>query len=454
VLVLVARQNGKTEILVILAAFWMFNDELPLILGTSTKLEYARETWDKTRKLVERAPDLAEDIDKRWYVTGNNRIEMWTKGEASRYKIAAANEEGGRSLTIDRLLADELRQHKTYDAWNAAEPAASPLDAQIWATSNAGDDSSVVLNDLREQALAFIAWVDGTGVEHAAELIRRGECPHDYRLGLFEWSSPEDADPTDLAALAQANPALSIRKDPETLVLEARRAVAKGGQALAGFKTEKMCIRVKIMTPAIDPGKWAECLDPGDLSAARSRVAACIDVAPDLKHATLAAAAVLPDDRVRVELIESWEGSDCLAKLRAALPAIVARVKPQKLGWLPSGPAAALAADVADRRKAGRRGWPPPGVAVEEIRGEISAVCMGLAEQVNALKIAHSDDPLLNDHVGGAEPLKRGDAWVFSRKGEGHVDAAYAAAGAVHLARTLPTPLGRPRLIMAPNSEE
>jgi hypothetical protein len=86
---------------------------------------------------------------------------------------------------------------------------------------------------------------------------------------------------------------------------------------------------------------------------------------------------------------------------------------------------------------------------VEEIRGELAAVCMGLAEQVTAGKIAHSDDPLLNDHIGGAERLYRGDTWVFSRKGDGHCDAAYAAAGAVHLARTLPAPVGKPRLVVA-----
>jgi hypothetical protein len=51
--------------------------------------------------------------------------------------------------------------------------------------------------------------------------------------------------------------------------------------------------------------------------------------------------------------------------------------------------------------------------------------------------------------VTGAGRLKRGDAWVFSRKGEGHCDAAYAAAGAVHLARTLPAPVGKPRLVVA-----
>jgi len=88
-------------------------------------------------------------------------------------------------------------------------------------------------------------------------------------------------------------------------------------------------------------------------------------------------------------------------------------------------------------------------MAVEEIRGEVTAVCMGLADLVRARKVAHSDDPLLNAHIGGAERLKRGDAWVFSRKGEGHCDGAYAVAGAVHLARTLPALVGKPRLVVA-----
>jgi hypothetical protein len=75
-------------------------------------------------------------------------------------------------------------------------------------------------------------------------------------------------------------------------------------------------------------------------------------------------------------------------------------------------------------------------------------VCMGFAEQVSARQIAHSDEPLLNAQVAGAERLKQGDQWRFTRSGSGHVDALYAAAGAVHLARTIPT-VGKPRLVTA-----
>jgi phage terminase large subunit-like protein len=292
--------------------------------------------------------------------------------------------------------------------------------------TNAGDDRSVVLNDLREQALSE---------------IERGVTDTD--MAIQEWSAPADADPEDPAALAQANPNLGRRIRLETLLKAARRAKEKGGDTLTGYKTEVMCIRVRRLTPAVDAMAWTACKVPGDLSAVRSRVAMVLDLAPDLRHATLAAAAVLPSGKVRVEVVEAWEGARCVAALRRALPGLVAKVKPRAIGWLPAGPAAALSVDMAKKP-----GWPPKGVEVSELRAEAAAVCMGFAEQVESGEIVHAGDPLLDAHVTGAEPLKRGEGWVFSRKGDGHVDAAYAAAGAVHLARSLPPSLGKPRLII------
>lgn len=431
VVVLVARQNGKTEVLVILSLFWLYVDRVPLVLGTSTKLDYAKESWRKAVKLARTVPDLAAEIPARGGIRETNGEQELALVGDHRYKIAASNAEGGRSLSIDRLILDELRQHHDYSAWDALEPTTSARPgSQIWALSNAGDDQSIVLNDKRAEALAF---------------IETGEGPDD--LALFEWSAEEDSDPEDLAALAQANPNLGHRKNAKKLLANARRAVATGGEALTGFRTESLCVRVRKLNPAIDPSAWGRCLDVGDLADARSRVALCLDVAPDQLHATLAAAAVLPDGRTRVEVVAAWEGLACTDTLRRELPGLLARVRPRVLGWLPAGPAAVLAADLAERK--GRTGWPPPGVSVAEIRGEITAVCMGLAELVQARQIAQSDDPLLTAHIGGAERLKRGDGWVFSRKGEGHCDGAYAAAGAVHLARTLPSPIGKPRLVVA-----
>lgn len=438
VLVLVARQNGKTEVPVMLSSYWMFVQQVPLILGTSSKLDYAKESWRKHVRLAGACedPQVAGQRHRRWTRATNGEQESWTgpaDAPISRYKIAAANADGGRSLTIHRLVLDEIRQHQTYEAWDAAVPACNAVpDAQIWCLSNAGSDASIVLNDLRASALEFIQ----TG---------RG----DDRLGLFEWSAPEGSDPEDVEALRWANPNLGHRIDVSALLSQARRAVARGGASLAGFKIENMCMTVPTLDPAIEPVAWARSSDPGDLSAVRGKVSLCLDVAPDGQHVTLAAAGVLPDDRIRIEVVEAWVGLGATDRARRALPALVTRIKPRQFGWLPNGPAAELAADLADRRKAGKMGWPPPGVTVVEIRSDVPAVCMGLAGLVAGGRIAHSDDPLLNAHVGAAEKLAQGDVWVFSRRGKGHVDAAYAAAGAAHLARTLPTPIGRPRLIRA-----
>lgn len=411
VLVLVARQNGKTELLMLLSLFWLYIDKVRLILGTSTNLDYARESWEKAVTLAEGNQRLAKDINPRSGVRRANGEQTLTIDGGGRYKIAASNARGGRSLTIDRLIMDELREHHDWSAYNAGVPATSAVkDAQIWMISNQGDDRSVVLASLRDQAL--------NGV--------------DPRLGVFEWSAPDGAKATDIEALRAANPNLGYRIDLASLMGDAMRAEAAGGEQLAGFLTEHQCRYVPMLNPAVNPNDWLACLDVGDLTAVRDRIALCLDVAPDLQHATLYAAAVLDDERVRVEPVVAWGGPGCTDTLRRELPGIVERVKPKLFGWFPAGPAASLAADMAEGR-----GWPPEGVEVEEIRGEVTAVCMGFVEQVGAVRIAHSGDPLLDAHVAGAEKLMHGDGWRFSRKGSGHVDALYAAAGAVHLARSL-----------------
>lgn len=417
VLVLVSRQNGKTEVLVILSLYWLYVEKVKLVLGTSTNLDYARESWDKAVALVEGNARLAKEVDSRSGVRRANGEQALTvkeprsSGSGGRYKIAASNARGGRSLTIDRLVMDELREHHDWSAYNAAVPATSAVrDAQVWMISNQGDDRSVVLTSLRAQAL------DGT----------------DPRLALFEWSAPDGAKATDVDALAAANPNLGHRIDLDSLMGDALRAEAAGGEQLAGFLTEHQCRYVPMLNPAVNPNDWLACLDVGDLADDRERVALCLDVAPDLLHATLYAAAVLADERVRVEPVQAWSGPGCTDTLRKELLGHVERVKPKVLGWFPMGPAAAMAADLAEGR-----GWPPAGVEVEEIRGEVTAVCMGFVEQVSSVRIAHSGDPLLDAHVAGAEKLSHGDGWRFSRKGTGHVDALYAAAGAVHLARGL-----------------
>jgi hypothetical protein len=422
-LVLVSRQQGKTHLGKVLTLFWLFVERQKLVLGTSTNRDTAKESWRAAVDVALSNEYLSAELAANG-VRASNGEETLATAAGCRYRIAASNRRGGRGMTINRLILDELREHRDFTAWDAAVPATNAVpDAQVWAISNQGDEGAVVLDALRLPAIEYIETGKG-----------------DQRLGLFEWSAPEEADPTDPAALAAANPNYGRRTDPDALRGAALRAKAAGGEELASFRTEILCQRVHLLSPAIDPDAWiaAGTDSPVDLAEHRQRVALCVDVSLDGTHATLAAAAQLEDERVHVEIVAAWSGPDCTRSLRAELPALVEKVRPRAFGWFPAGPAAAVAADLAERK--GNRAWPPRRVRVEEIRSDVAAVCMGFAEHVISSQIVHPRDNMLTAHVNAAQRLRRGDAWIFTRQEAGAIDGAYAAAGAVHLARTLPPP--------------
>lgn len=430
VLILIARQQGKTTWARKLTLFWLFVLQVGMVLATSTDRQYAKVSWQAVCAMAEGNEFLAERLepDAVRKTIGEEQLTVPHRGDpalSSAYKFAASNKRAGRSLTVNRLLLDELREHADFDTWNAAKNAMNAVrDAQIVAISNQGDVTAVVLDSLR---LPAIEYIEGRG--------------GDPRLGLFEWSAPQGSDPEDLQALAMACPDLGRRTDPDVILADARKAKKAGGEELTGFKTEVMCMRVALLDPAIDPDHWeAGGTDtPLSLAEHRDRVALCFDVSLDASHATLAAAALL-DGKLHVEIIEQWDGFGCTQLLRRELPALVRKIRPRTLGWFPKGPAAAIAADLATKRGAGDW-WPPPRVALEELTSETSSVCMGLADLVVAGEIVHPNDPMLDHHIASAQKLHYGDRWVFTRKATGPIDGAYAAAGAIHLARLLPPPL-------------
>lgn len=418
VLVLVARQNGKSLVGQILTLYWMFLDSVGLTMVTSTDRGYAKRFWESVKEKIEDNPVLRRRVKQIKLTIGDETI----KTADSEFIFAANNGRAGRSTTLARWLCDEVREHKNRDTWDSASKAMNAVwHAQTVALSNQGDAESVVLDSLRTPAIEYIE----TGIG-------------DERLGLFEWSAPDGADPADPEALAMANPNFNRRLDGQALIADAKRAVAAGGEELTGFRTEVLCQRVTLMDPAIDQAGWdsGRRLQAPNLAEHRDKLALFLDISLDGSHATLIGAAELPTG-IHTEVIEAWDGFGCSKRVRSELPGIVSRVKPRALGWLPNGPAAALTADLrADRA----RQWPPRGVELEPITSDTASLCMGFAELVKAGEVLHPGDPLQSAHVGSAQKLRQGDRWVFVRRGTGPIDGAYATAGAVHLARTLPPP--------------
>ncbi|QIK77156.1 terminase [Nocardioides piscis] len=408
ILTLVSRQNGKTHLLKLVALWAMVSGRAQLVLGVAQDLVTARESWQGTIDLTEHHPALTA-------LRGKNAVRLstgdlaFTLTNGARYKIAPANGRAGRGLSVDLLILDELREHRDDAAWAAlsATTTARP-DGLIVAISNAGEERSIVLNGLRDSALAGA----------------------DETLGLFEWSAPDNCELDDPRAWAQANPGLGHTIEDRTL------ASALATLTPGRFRTEHLCQRVESIETAIDLNAWQACADSlGTMDALRDRITLCLDVSSDLKHVSLVAAGQRQDGRVRVEPVGAWDSPD---QARAALPDLLTRIDPRVLGWFPGGPAAALAADLRGLSK-----------TVELKAGDVPSVCQGFAEQVTARRLVHSNDPLLNAHVSQTTKLTSGDGWRFSRRGLGHCDALYAAAGSVHLARTLPVSVGKPRIIVA-----
>lgn len=423
ILVMAARQNGKSHLKRMITLWRMYMTRATRIIGVAQDVALARDQWNMCQETIHGCPDLEDEWDRVRNVNGDE----WFQASSCRYTIKAANRRAGRGGSNDEVNVDELREQQDWKAWAAVSKTTMARDnGQVWAMSNAGDDESVVLNQLQAAALA------GT----------------DETLGIFEYSAPDGCELDDISAIAQANPGLGY-------IITLRSILsAMGTDPPAIYRTEVLCQRVDALESAIDLAAWKACADPSGTMGddLRKRLGAVFDISMDGRHCTLTVAARLIDGKVRLEESQTWSSTEAA---RAELPALLARIRPVKFGWFPSGPAAAMAPMLRDLAKKYNRhsGKHQPGDLPEdgELNGAVvGQACQGLADLVEGRQVIHGAQPLTDAHISGSRKLQTGDGWRFTRRGGGHCDGAYAAAGAVHLALTMPLPVrSRIRVLVA-----
>ena len=216
VVLLVARQNGKSTLAQVLALFFMYVRAARLVIGTAQNLDIAEEVWAGAVEIAEDCDELAAEIKKVNQTNGKKSLDLMT-GE--RYKVQTASRRGGRGLSGDLILLDELREHQSWDAWGAiTKTTMARALALILALSNAGDASSIVLRYLRKMAHAALGDpdginADGLGLLEVVEAVPEDiaeDAPdaEDDSLGIFEWSAPPGCSLDDRAGWAAANPSL------------------------------------------------------------------------------------------------------------------------------------------------------------------------------------------------------------------------------------------------------
>jgi hypothetical protein len=236
--------------------------------------------------IAEEVPELAGEIRRVVRVNGKKALELRT-GE--RYKVQAANRRGGRGLSGDLVILDELREHQSWDAWAAVtKTTLARVLAQIWAFSNAGDASSIVLAHLRRMAHAALGDPDGInagpGAKPAPADDDGGDLDQDS-LGIFEWSTHPGVEPRDRGGWPAANPALghtvteralasALRTDPDWV-----------------FRTEVLCQwSAGTLEGPFPAGAWEACLDPVSSIGDAETYVVGLDVSHDraVTHAAVA----------------------------------------------------------------------------------------------------------------------------------------------------------------------
>lgn len=380
VVVLVSRQNGKTSVVEV-KNVWKMYVQGAQVLGTAQDLDVSEESWDNAVEMCEGIPELAVEIKDVIKVNGKKALRL-TNG--ARWKVKAATRRGGRGFSGDDINLDELREHQTWNAWGAiTKTTRARPNAQVWAITNAGDDKSVVLNELQGSGRAAVE-------DPAADEVS---------IGLFEWSAPDDTRCTcgrvkpqrhsrscrmaDPALWAMSNPALGYLITPETMWSDLQTDPDEV------YLAECLCVRVKDLTPSvIDLVKWADAHDPD--SAATGQVAFSLDVDPDRKWSAIGMTGRRRDGLKHWQILRHAQGLDRLLEA-----AIELNGQHSNCGWFidPSSPANSL---VAPMEKA--------GLVVHKVAGQdLTAAC-------TAIQTAAEDGT--GRHLG-QEPLD--EAWKVAR---------------------------------------
>ncbi len=422
VLILVARQNGKTTLIEIKNLWKMFVLEVGLILGAAQSLDTAEESWNKAVELVEEIPEL--DAEKL-HVDKTNGKKALRLVNGSKWRVIAATRKAGRGMSADDVNLDELREHLDWLSWGAVtKTTMAKPNAQTYAFSNAGDDRSVVLNQLQGT---------GRGLCLAAE---QGMPVTDDTFGHFEWSvegkvrcdcgraDPNPDDPEDIPEphrddcmlndrqlWAQANPALGYGTLTEAAIRSALNTDPN-----ATFLTEVLCQRVSTMAPewqVVTLKEWeAVALATPERP---TDIALSLEISKDLKKAAIVAVGPRPgrpDELVGVVI--EWRDNGAWVVPR--MVELKNRYRPVAVAVQDKGPSGAVEVDI---RAAGiklpiDKDRPKRGDLVNPWASDVADAYGMTLDKIRRRELFHIDEAPLNVGMAKAENRKLSGATDWS----------------------------------------
>lgn len=292
---MVSRQNGKTELSKVIASFFLNVLRVENVFGTSLSMEKAEEVWEAVIQDQETHAALAREIQTVARRNGGKKLVLTG---LRTYKVGAPTRRAGRGDANDLVMLDEVREHRDWETWSAAVASTNAKpNGMVVCFSNAGDPDSIVLRQLRSQALEKI---EGTKANDFG-----GSVDADA-LGFFEWSAPDKAETDDVEALAQANPALGHGLLTLRALLANRETFPENK-----FRSECLCQQVETILPEPFPdGAWLGGQDPESYIREDSELFWGVDMSQDRKWTVIAVCGMREDGNYHIEVVERRIGTE------------------------------------------------------------------------------------------------------------------------------------------------
>jgi hypothetical protein len=366
--VVVPRQNGKGSILEAreLAGLFLFGEEL--ILHSAHEFKTAQEAFRRIKALIESSDELSKKVLRVRTANGDEGIEL---RNGSRLRFVARSAGSGRGFSGDCIILDEA--YKLSPAMMAAllPTLSARPNPQLWYTTSSPPE-----------------------VDEFSEQIRntkqRAESPNPGRLAWCEWSNPAGVDPHDWQAIAESNPAIGIRIEPE--FIEAERAA----MPVEAFLVERLGVwRSTSLSSKIPMHLWEQRVTAESPSADGAVFA--VDIPPERDGASIAVCDGVTFELARRSPGTEWVVAECIR--------LWDTYKPSAFVVDAIGPAAAI---VPDLEEAGVT------VVVTNTR-EFASACGRLFDGIVNDECRHTGQPDLTTAVAGAASRKLGDAWAWSR---------------------------------------
>lgn len=339
VVVLVARQNGKSLVSRVVALWFLYVYGVALVLGTAQDLDTAEDVWQGAVDLVEELdeddeplrPDLYDLLHDVVKVNGKKALVIdrppgMTGKPTRRYKVKAANRRAGRGLSGDLIMLDELREHQSWDAWGAiTKTTMARAFALVLCLSNAGDATSVVLRYLRLKGHASAGDPDGLNADATADALKPDTDPDPDAeddedewddeelvddLFLAEWSAPPGCSVKDRDGWAQANPSMNHPNG----ISERTIASACGTDPEHVFRPEVLCQWLDSSSVSFFPigtweaGRFVDGVHDMDDWQIVTNVKACISTSHDRTTTYVAFAGRRADGLPQVEVVARRAG--------------------------------------------------------------------------------------------------------------------------------------------------